>query len=144
MIIAFPYRFGESACLKNVCWLEMAANTNGMVFRPGVYVVSFRIMLTNPTGFRNHPVRLLLWTSDGQRAEAERFLEGGDQMRCGTVAPLRPVGAGWLDLDAGEFTVETEGPLTVSFRLTEYEGVGWKSGLVIDCVKIQLSSDIYV
>ena len=121
----------------------MVADTKGMVFRPGVYVVSFRIMLINPTGFRNHPVRLHLWTSDGQRADTERFLEG-DQFRCGTIAPLRPTGGGWLDLDLGEFTVESEVPLTVWFKLTEIEGVGWKSGLVIDCVKIQLSSAIYV
>ena len=134
-------RFGESACLKNVCWLEMVADTKGMVFRPGVYVASFRIMLINPNGFRNYPVMLRLDTSDGQHAEAERFLEG-DQLRCGTVAPLRPVGDGWFDLDAGEFSVDTETPLTVSFTLREVDSDRWKSGLVIDCAKIELSNAI--
>ena len=137
----FPLRSHECASLKDVCWLDMKAEVKDTVFPPGVYTASFRIMLINPTGFRNHPVRLHLWTSDGQRADTERFLEG-DQFRCGTVAPLRPVDNGWFDLDAGEFSVDTETPLTVSFNLREVDSNLWKGGLVIDCAKIQLSNAI--
>ena len=134
-------RSRECACLKDVCWLDIKAEAKDTVFRPGVYTASFRIVLINPNGFRNYPVMLRLDTSDGQHAEAERFLEG-DQLRCGTVAPLRPVGDGWFDLDAGEFSVDTETPLTVSFTLREVDSDRWKSGLVIDCAKIELSNAI--
>ena len=137
----FPLRSHECASLKDVCWLDMKAEAKDTVFPPGVYTASFRIMLINPFGFQNYPVKLSLDTSDGQHAEAERFLQG-DQLRCGTVAPLRPVDNGWFDLDAGEFSVDTETPLTVSFNLREVDSNQWKRGLVIDCAKIQLSNAI--
>ena len=119
-----------------MCWLEISGNIYETIFRPGVYVVSFRIMLRNVIGFGRSPVKLCLSTSNGQCTESERFFQG-DQTRCETVAPLRSMGDQWLELDVGKFSVDEEMPLSVKFSLMEIKGGTWKRGLIVDCVKIQ-------
>jgi hypothetical protein len=135
-------RFGEVAHLRDVCWLEIAGKVHELMFRPGKYVVSFRIRLVNPQGFKESPLKLTLSTSDGQHAESGRFLLG-DQSRCAVVAPLRSIGGSeWLELDVGNFSVDEERSLTVSFSLKEIENDWWKRGLIVDCVAIRLADAI--
>ena len=135
-------RFGEVAHLRSVCWLEIRGKVRDAIFRPGVYVVSLRIMLHNKSRFEGFPVKLCLLTSHGQNSECERFLQGQDQSAHGTDTSLQSVSGEWMELDGGEFSVETEMLLSVEFSLMGIEGYLWKRGLVVDCMKIHLSTSI--
>ena len=135
-------RFGEVAHLESVCWLEIRGNVRNAIFRPGVYMVSLRIMLCDKRRFQSFPVKLRLSTSHGQNSECERFLQRQDQPARGTEASQRSVGGEWMELDVGEFSVETEMLLSVEFSLMGTEGYLWKSGLVVDCMKIHVSTTI--
>jgi hypothetical protein len=113
-----------------------------MLVRPGEYVVSFRIRILNTVGFKDNPLKLSLWTSHGHDSSCERFLYG-DQLRCQTVAPLRSADNGhWLELDIGQFSVETEMPLSLQFSLSIPESLQYERGLVVDGVKLQLADAV--
>lgn len=134
--------FPEGACLENVCWLEVRGELEA-VFMPGAYTVSFRVRFTDAFhGWTRSPVNFSLSTTDGQHVESQRFLQGVQtniESRSVRVTPLRQLGH-WMELDVGEFLVESEMRLKVQFRMMEIQGGRWKRGLVLDGVKIQPSN----
>lgn len=137
------YRFPESACLHNVCWFDIRGEFES-VFLPGTYTLSFRITFTDALrGWAVVPVKLFFSTSNGEHVESQRFFSGKRTPLASKVAPLRSVGASsssWMELDAGEFHVEREMRVKVQVRMLESDGGQWKRGVVLDGIKIQLSS----
>ncbi|MCO5583843.1 hypothetical protein L7F22_037758 [Adiantum nelumboides] len=130
--------FVESTLLHDVCWLEVRGSLQG-VFLPGAYTVSFRMkLLDSQYGWALAPVKLFLSTSNGHSVESQRFFDGRRFQRLSNLAPLRSLtSCSWMELDIGHFKVHQEMRIELKFCMMEIEGGNWKSGLVLDGVKIQ-------
>ncbi|KAH7288333.1 hypothetical protein KP509_31G022200 [Ceratopteris richardii] len=48
----------------------------------------------------------------------------------------------WMELDIGEFVGDKEMHVALKYQMMEIEGGQWKSGIIVDCLKIQPSSAI--
>lgn len=124
-------RFKEVAELLEVCWLEikgqinrshLSANTNYRV----VFVFKFN---ERASGWRRVPINFSVKTPDGKETEKQQVFDGGAKDR-------------WTKMVAGEFSVraaEGDGnePASVEFCMKEVVEQNWKSGLLIDGVRIE-------
>lgn len=124
-------RFKEVAELLEVCWLEikgqisrsdLSADTNYRV----VFVFKFN---ERASGWSQVPIRFSVKTPDGKATEKQQVFDGGAK-------------DGWTEMVAGEFSVraaEGDGnePASVEFCMKEVVNLNWKSGLLIDGVRIE-------
>ena len=78
------------------------------------------------------PIKFSVTTPEGHKMELEQLLTEGEGER------KRINSGGWMEVVAGKFTVREEDDSShVRFRMKETESNQWKSGLLIDGVKIE-------
>ncbi|KAH7276530.1 hypothetical protein KP509_39G010700 [Ceratopteris richardii] len=136
--------FPESAVLDRVCWFEVAGEFESM-FLPGTYTVSFRVKLRVDPGrsWSRAPVKFYLSANNGQNVEVQRFFDDRKNGEITNLARLRRLPSyPWMELDIGEFVVDKEMHVALKYQMMEIEGGQWKSGIIVDCLKIQPSSAI--
>lgn len=128
-------RFFSVAYLQQIWWLEMVGEIE-FCFPPGIYSLYFRLHLGRPSrrlgrricngdnihGWEIKPVRFQLWTSDGQHAMCQCYL---DNRGC------------WIRYHAGDFEVGSSNiPIKVKFSMKQIDCTHTKGGLCVDSVLI--------
>ncbi|XP_028767519.1 F-box protein PP2-A12 [Neltuma alba] len=128
-------RFNTVAYLQQIWWFEADGEVD-FPFPEGTYSLYFRIHLGRPSrrfgrrvcnnenvhGWDIKPVRLQLWSSDGQYASSQCFLEGSGK---------------WSYYHAGDFVVGNgHTPTKIKFSLTQIDCTHTKGGLCLDSVLI--------
>ncbi|KAH7439272.1 hypothetical protein KP509_04G053200 [Ceratopteris richardii] len=89
------------------------------------------------------PVKFYLSANNGQNVEVQRFLMIKKNGEITNLARLRRLPSyPWRELDIGEFVVDKEMHVALKYQMMEIEGGQWKSGIIVDCLKIQPSSAI--
>nr|XP_027088996.1 lectin-like [Coffea arabica]XP_027088997.1 lectin-like [Coffea arabica] len=114
-----------AAELLNVCWLEIHGWFNTVNLTPRtLYQVVFVLMLKDPAYGWGIPVNFRLILADGSRQEhRENMMD-------------KPRGK-WIEVLAGEFETLPENNGNMECSMYEYEGGGWKRGLVIKGILIR-------
>ncbi|KAK8957000.1 F-box protein PP2-A13 [Platanthera zijinensis] len=136
-------RFLSVAYLHQIWWFEVIGEIN-FCFPPGTYSLYFRLHLGRPStrlgrrlcdgenihGWDIKPVRFQLWTSDGQHALCQCYL---DDRGC------------WIRYHVGDFKVGSANtPMKVKFSMKQIDCTHTKGGLCVDSVLIypkELRSD---
>lgn len=128
-------RFNTVAYVQQIWWLEVDGEVD-FPFPAGTYSIFFRLQLgraskrlgrriCNPEhvhGWDIKPVRFQLWTSDGQHATSQCFLD----------EPGR-----WIQYHAADFVVDnSNAPTKIKFSMTQIDCTHTKGGLCVDSVMI--------
>ncbi|CAM8878069.1 unnamed protein product [Rhodiola kirilowii] len=128
-------RFTTVAYLQQIWWLEVEGEVD-FPFPAGSYTIFFKLQLgraskrfgrrvcnsENVHGWDKKPVRFQLWTSDGQRATTQCFLNEPGK---------------WIDYRVGNFVVDNSNKSTkVKFSMTQIDCTHTKGGLCLDSVFI--------
>ena len=128
-------RFNTVAYVQQIWWLEVDGEVD-FPFPAGTYSIFFRLQLgraskrlgrriCNPEhvhGWDIKPVRFQLWTSDGQHATSQCFLD----------EPGR-----WIQYHAADFVVDnSNAPTKIKFSMTQIDCTHTKGGLCVDSVLI--------
>lgn len=127
--------FCSVAYLQQIWWLEVDGEVD-FPFPPGTYSIYFRLQLGRASkrfgrrvcnsekvhGWDIKPVRFQLWTSDGQHATSQCFLNDPGK---------------WNQYHVGNFVVENSSASTkVKFSMTQIDCTHTKGGLCLDSVLI--------
>ncbi|XP_057976765.1 F-box protein PP2-A12 [Malania oleifera] len=128
-------RFHTVAYLQQIWWFEVDGEVE-FLFPAGTYSVFFRLQLGRSTkrfgrricnpehvhGWDIKPVRFQMWTSDGQYAASQCFLDG----------PGR-----WIYYHVGDFAVENaNASMRIKFSMTQIDCTHTKGGLCVDSVLV--------
>lgn len=128
-------RFHTVAYLQQIWWLEVDGEVE-FPFPPGTYSLFYRLQLGKASkrfgrrvcnsehvhGWDIKPVRFQLWTSDGQHATTQCFLDQPGK---------------WAHYHVGNFVVENANASTkVKFSMTQIDCTHTKGGLCLDSVVI--------
>ncbi|XP_054823377.1 F-box protein PP2-A11-like [Prosopis cineraria] len=129
-------RFNTVAYLQQIWWFEVDGEVD-FPFPEGTYSLYFRTHLGRPSrrfgrrvcnnenvhGWNIKPVRLQLWSSDGQYSASQCFLEGPGK---------------WSYYHAGDFVVGNGANTStkIKFSLTQIDCTHTKGGLCLDSVII--------
>ena len=128
VVINCGFRFGELAELLSVCWLDVGGGIECRLLSPNtqyrvVFLLKFR---ERSFGWNARPIKFSVQTPGEGEKEFEYLL--------GQVE----TSGGWMEVVAGKFTVREEDDFShIRFGMKETESNQWKSGLLIDGVKIE-------
>lgn len=128
-------RFHTVAYLQQIWWFEVGGEVE-FPFPPGSYSLYFRLQLGRTSkrfgrriynlehvhGWNIKPVQFQLWTSDGQHAKTQCYLEEAGK---------------WTLHHAGNFNVDARNESTrIKFSMTQIDCTHTKGGLCLDSVLI--------
>ncbi|KAH9318901.1 hypothetical protein KI387_020670 [Taxus chinensis] len=142
-------RFKEVAEVTKVAWLDVHGRFDCGLLSPNTdYSVSFLIKFGHRYyGWNVLPLKFFVTTAEGDEVKSGRLLverEGASIDPNLKIAPLNYDSDGWMEVVAGEFTVnsysDADAPKYVEFGMKEVDSGRWKSGLFFDGVKIQPKS----
>ncbi|KAJ7944868.1 F-box protein PP2-A13 [Quillaja saponaria] len=134
-ILTEESRFCSVAYLQQIWWFEVDGEVE-FPFPTGTYSLFFRLHLGKASrrfgrrvcntehvhGWDIKPVRFQLWTSDGQYAASQCFLDGPGK---------------WNYYHVGDFVVDKANTLTkIKFSMTQIDCTHTKGGLCLDSVQI--------
>lgn len=128
-------RFHTVAYLQQIWWFEVGGEVE-FPFPPGTYSLYFRLQLGRTSkrfgrriynlehvhGWNIKPVQFQLWTSDGQHAKTQCYLDEAGK---------------WTLHHAGNFNVDARNESTrIKFSMTQIDCTHTKGGLCLDSVLI--------
>ncbi|KAL0550267.1 hypothetical protein IC582_014773 [Cucumis melo] len=128
-------RFQTVAYLQQIWWFEVGGEVE-FPFPPGTYSLYFRLQLGRTSkrfgrriynlehvhGWNIKPVQFQLWTSDGQHAKTQCYLDEAGK---------------WTLHHAGNFNVDARNESTrIKFSMTQIDCTHTKGGLCLDSVLI--------
>ncbi|GLJ25659.1 hypothetical protein SUGI_0491490 [Cryptomeria japonica] len=135
------------AQFMTICRFEVQGVFDCKFLSPGTeYTVSFKLKLVGSSsfGWDKKPVKFSVTTSWGHQQQSALFLQNTEKPVDNEKyqkTSVRHVREGWMELDAGEFSVEEnkDGPKEVKFHMNEVDDENCKGGLLLGGVKIQPS-----